>query len=102
MAKKDASEQIIVIQSLMLLAFGLAGYMSSSAIIDSFNAIRDPNSMVAIATDNALLTDTTTVDLTTAEAIVRNFRFICLITLTVASVLAVTNGLRLLAKKQNA
>lgn len=102
MEERRQSEQIIAIQSLILIAVATAGYMASDSIIASLNAINDPSSYVTMRTENAILTDNTKVDLTYTESIVNNFRFICLTTITIAVGIALANLVRILKRNNNA
>jgi hypothetical protein len=102
MEKERQSEQIIGFQSLILIAVALSGWLATDSIIASFEAIRDPSSFAAIATDKGLSTDRVEIDLTYTEAIVNNFRFICLTAIAIASIIGFANLIRLLKKDNNA
>lgn len=102
MDEKRLNEQIIAVQSAVLIAVALAGYMASDSIIESFNAIKDPNSYATIRTPNGIMTEHTDIDLTTCEAIVSNFRFICLTSIAIAVTIGTTNIIRILKRNTDA
>lgn len=99
MAKRNAgNEQLVLTQSIVMFAFGLACWTAADSINKAWDAINDTDSMVAIATDGALVTDKTQVDLTTTKAIVTNFEYICVTVITISVLLSVVTLLRLLRK----
>lgn len=102
MEERRLSEQIIGIQSVILIAVAVSGYMATDSIIDSFNAIKDPNSYMAIRTSSGLVTDNVEIDLTYTEAIVNNFKFICLTTIAIAATIGAANLIRILKRNTNA
>ena len=99
LAKKLGSEQIIITQSVVIIAFGLASYMASKAINDAWFAINDASSMVAIATDSSIVTDRTEIDLAFTKSVINNFEYICLITLSVGLLIGATTILRIIKLK---
>lgn len=102
MAKRNkqgaVGEQIIITQSVLITAFSLACYMASKSINDAWLAIQDKDSMVAIATDSAIMTDKVTVDLDFTRSIVMNFEFVCLTVLCVGIGIGVATLLRILKR----
>jgi hypothetical protein len=97
--RKTGSEQIILTQSVIIVAFGLSCYMASKAINDAWFAINDASSMVAIATDSALVTDKAEIDLAFTKSVINNFEYICLTTLSVGLAIGAVTVLRIIKQK---
>ena len=99
LARKTGSEQIIITQSVIIIAFSLSCYVASNAINDAWFAINDASSMVAIATDSALVTDKAEIDLAFTKSLINNFEFICLTTLSVGLLIGAVTVLRIIKQK---
>lgn len=85
-------------QSIVMLGFATACWVAADSINKAWDAINDTESMVAIATDESLITDKTQVDLTATKTIVTNFEFICVTVITISVLISVITLLRLLRK----
>lgn len=96
--KTSASEVIILTQSMLLLAFGLAAWSASDTLLACMNVFKDPKVMVAFVDNDRIITEAGDIGTTTAEATINNFELICLSTITIASLIAVASLVRL-AKK---
>lgn len=82
-------------QSLFLMAFGLAGFMASSTVVAGMKAMTDANSAVAIITNGALVTDKESIGVEQASRIVSNFEIVCTSALAIGTVVVVASLIRL-------
>lgn len=71
-----ASELIIATQSAFLFLFGVAAIMSTSAVVNGFNALRSATSSAAIITDEGIVTDEGVFKLEHIRGIIDNFQLI--------------------------
>lgn len=86
-------------QSVFLMAFGLAGYMASSTVIAGMKAITDANSSVALVTGGSLVTDKKTIEISEASRIVSNFEIVCTSALAIGTVVIVASVIRLALRR---
>lgn len=96
--KQNVSEVIILIQSVFLLLFGVAGMMATETIVAGFKAMRDLDSAALFITDGSIVTDKTTVSVERVESIINNFQLVCLTSLTIGAVVVVATAARLIIK----
>ena len=86
-------------QSIFLMAFGLAGYMASSTVVAGMKAMTDASSAVAIITDGALVTDKESISVQEAQRIVSNFDVVCTSALSIGGVVVIASLIRLALRK---
>ena len=86
-------------QSMFLMAFGLAGYMASSTVVAGMQALTDANSAVALITDGGLVTESKNISVEEASRIVSNFEIVCTSALAIGSVIIVASVIRLALRR---
>jgi hypothetical protein len=86
------------VQSLMLLAFGVAGLMAASTIIACFKAVTNAQSAAVLITDKAVVNEFESVPIERAEGIVNNFGFVCYSALAIGAVIFIANAIRICLK----
>ncbi len=96
--KQSVVESIIFLQSLFLVAFGLAGFMAASTVVAGMCAITDASSSVALITDGSLVTENTTVSVDEAKHIIGNFEIVCTSSLVIGLVVVTASVIRLALK----
>lgn len=99
--KKSVVESIILMQSVFLMAFGLAGFMASSTVVAGMKALTNANSAAAIITNGALVTENESIGIGEAERIVANFEIVCTSALAIGSVIIVASLVRLALRRNN-
>jgi protein-S-isoprenylcysteine O-methyltransferase Ste14 len=91
-------ELIIFMQSTLLVCFGLAAFNASSTIMSGIRAISDVNSMAAFVTDKGLQTETETISTDTALKIINNFELVCLISVSIGTIVMFATLVRIIRK----
>ena len=91
-------EAIILVQSLLLMALGMAAWGASDTIMGCLDVLRNGENMVAFATEDAIVTDTGTISTGAAQAVINNFEIVCLSVMSIGTVVAIASLVRL-AKK---
>jgi len=86
-------------QSVFLMAFGLAGYMASSTVVAGMKALTDANSAVALISDGGLMTESKNISVAEASRIVSNFEIVCTSALAIGSVIIVASVIRLALRR---
>lgn len=97
---KGVAETVVLVQSLLLFLFGVAGYMASSSINDSFNALTNSETAVAIIVDGKVATSDGDITLEQAARVVGNFETVCFVAMFLGlMVLAASLARRWIPKK---
>lgn len=85
--KRSATEAIIILQSLLFFAFGLAAWSASSVIVSGLDVMTSVDNMVTFRTEDMLITDKGNINTSTAKGIVSNFELICFSSMAISSVI---------------
>jgi hypothetical protein len=93
--KQSVVESIIFLQSLFLVAFGIAGFMAASTVVAGMLAITDASSSVALITNGSLVTENTSVSIDEAKHIIGNFEIVCTSSLVIGLVVVTASVIRL-------
>jgi hypothetical protein len=96
--KQSVVESIIFLQSLFLVAFGIAGFMAASTVVAGMLAITDASSSVALITNGSLVTENTSVSIDQAKHIISNFEIVCTSSLVIGLVVVTASVIRLALK----
>lgn len=98
LSNAPVAEVIILVQSLMLAALGMAAWGATDTIMGCLAVLRNSENMVAFATEDAIVTDTGTISTGAAQAVINNFEIVCLSVMSIGTVVAIASLVRL-AKK---
>jgi hypothetical protein len=98
--KQSVVESIIFLQSLFLVAFGLAGFMAASTVVAGMCAITDASSSVALITNGSLVTENTSVSVDEAKHIIGNFEIVCTSSLVIGLIVVIASVVRLVLKSR--
>ena len=101
LSNEQNGELIILLQSTLLLAFGLAAWGASDTIIGCLNVLRDSNNMVAFATEDAIITESGTISTTQAQTVINNFELICLSAMSIGIAVSAASLVRLVKKRRS-
>lgn len=93
--KQSVVESIIFLQSLFLVAFGLAGFMAASTVVAGISALTDASSAASLITDGRLVTETQTIKVDDAKHIIGNFEIVCTSSLAIGLVVVTASVVRL-------
>lgn len=94
-------ETIIILQSILLLCFGLAGFTSSATIVAGFRAMTNPVSHAYFVTDGKVMTEFEEIGTDGAEAVINNFQLVCVTSLTIGAVVLAASLVRLAKKSRS-
>lgn len=92
--EKPNAEGIIYAQSILLLCFGIAGWMASSTITAAFDALTNKDTTVAFLVEGKVVTSDGDIPTTQAAGIVGNFELVCWIAVLCASAVALATYIR--------
>jgi len=97
-AKQSVVESIIFLQSIFLVAFGLAGFMAASTVVAGIKAITNASSAAAIITEGSIVTENEIVNITDAKNVINNFEIVCTSSLVIGMVVVIASVVRLALK----
>ena len=98
--KQSVVESIIFLQSIFLVAFGLAGFMAASTVVAGMRAITNASSAVAIITEGNIVTENEMVSVDDAKNIINNFEIVCTSSLAIGMVIVIASVVRLVLKRK--
>lgn len=98
--KRGAGEVIIFFQSFVLVLFGTCGFTASSTLLSAFKALTNAESAAFFITDDAILTDTgKNISTDEAEAVIKNFEFVCTCCLAIGAIIFISSCIRIYKSK---
>jgi hypothetical protein len=96
--KQSVVESIIFLQSLFLVAFGLAGFMAASTVVACMAAVTDASSSVALISGEGIITENKTIPVEEAKHIIGNFEIVCTSSLVIGMLIVIASVVRLALK----
>ena len=97
---RNASEAIVLLQSLLMAALALAGFLAASTITACFNAVQNANSAAVLITDGKIVTENETVSVERATGIINNYTLVCVSGGIIAVTILAANLYRLWKKRK--
>lgn len=91
----SVAETAIIIQSFLLLCFGLAGWTASSTVTAGFEAMTDKESHAYFIDNGRVLTDKVTISTDEAQGVIDNFQLVCVTSLTIGATVLLASLVRL-------
>ena len=94
----NASEIIIMVQSIFLMLVAVAGLSATDAVNSMYNSLTNASSAAYIITDGAVVTESGTISTDECLGIIRNFELVSVCMLLIGLTIFVSSLIRLARK----